>query len=151
MLPPVQFCMMKSKNRCHLQLHSSCELLLKALPTPLAAALRGLVVSNIFGPYDARLLRRSFVHLNQLVTLRVGATSGMLLDTQLGALPEPWGALNLPLACAFFGPGTRSTMVNSPHESAPNHLSPSQTQVDGFIVLGGERDSDFCSVVSFGD
>jgi len=37
----------------------------------------GLVVSNIFGPYDARLLRRSFVHLKQPVTLRVGATSGM--------------------------------------------------------------------------
>ena len=39
----------------------------------------GLVVSNIFGPYDARLLRRSFVHLKQPVTLRVGATSGMSL------------------------------------------------------------------------
>lgn len=37
----------------------------------------GLMVSNIFGPYDARLLRRSFVHLKQAVTLRVGATSGM--------------------------------------------------------------------------
>ena len=35
------------------------------------------MVSNIFGPYDARLLRRSFVHLNQPVTLRVGATSGL--------------------------------------------------------------------------
>ena len=37
------------------------------------------MVSNIFGPYDARLLRRSFVHLKQAVTLRVGATSGMRL------------------------------------------------------------------------
>eukprot|EP00913_Durusdinium_trenchii_P002080 g1922.t1 len=37
----------------------------------------GVVVPNIFGPYDARLLRRSFVQLEQAVTLRVGATAGM--------------------------------------------------------------------------
>merc|ERR1712113_678611 len=37
----------------------------------------GLVVSNIFGPYDARLLRRSFTQLGQKVQLRVGATSGL--------------------------------------------------------------------------
>jgi len=37
----------------------------------------GLMVANIFGPYDARLLRRSFIHLGQKVQLRVGATSGM--------------------------------------------------------------------------
>jgi len=37
----------------------------------------GVVVSNIFGPYDARLLRRSFIHLAQKVQLRVGATAGM--------------------------------------------------------------------------
>jgi short subunit dehydrogenase-like uncharacterized protein len=37
----------------------------------------GLMVSNIFGQYDARLLRRSFAHLGQKVHLRVGATTGM--------------------------------------------------------------------------
>lgn len=35
------------------------------------------MVSNLFGPYDARLLRRSFVQRNQQVTLRVGASSGL--------------------------------------------------------------------------
>lgn len=37
----------------------------------------GLVVPNIFGPYDARLLRRTFTQLGQKVHLRVGASSGM--------------------------------------------------------------------------
>lgn len=37
----------------------------------------GLIVSNIFGPYDARLLRRSFTERNLKVNLRVGATSTM--------------------------------------------------------------------------
>jgi len=37
----------------------------------------GLVVANIFGPYDARLLRRSFVRLGQKVELRVGSASSM--------------------------------------------------------------------------
>lgn len=34
-------------------------------------------MSNLFGPYDARLLRRSFVQRNQQVTLRVGASTGL--------------------------------------------------------------------------
>ena len=33
----------------------------------------GLIVPNLFGPYDARLMRRSFVGRNQTVHLRVGA------------------------------------------------------------------------------
>lgn len=37
----------------------------------------GLVVANIFGPYDARLLRRSFTHLGQKVQLRVGSYTSM--------------------------------------------------------------------------
>jgi len=35
----------------------------------------GPVVANIFGPYDARLLRRTFSHLGQKVQLRVGAAT----------------------------------------------------------------------------
>jgi len=37
----------------------------------------GLVVKNLFGVYDARLMRRSFTHLEQKVQLRVGASTGM--------------------------------------------------------------------------
>jgi len=37
----------------------------------------GLMVPNIFGPYDARLLRRSFAHLGQKVQLRVGAATSL--------------------------------------------------------------------------
>merc|ERR1719373_778511 len=36
-----------------------------------------MIVSNLFGPYDGRLLRRSFVNLKQNVSLRVGSTAGM--------------------------------------------------------------------------
>lgn len=36
----------------------------------------GMVVENLFGPYDARLLRRTFVLLDQKVKLRVGSTTG---------------------------------------------------------------------------
>eukprot|EP00933_Yihiella_yeosuensis_P004583 TRINITY_DN108953_c0_g1_i1.p1 TRINITY_DN108953_c0_g1~~TRINITY_DN108953_c0_g1_i1.p1 ORF type:complete len:422 (+),score=95.79 TRINITY_DN108953_c0_g1_i1:58-1323(+) len=37
----------------------------------------GVIVENIFGPYDARLLRKSFTRRGQKVKLRVGATAGM--------------------------------------------------------------------------
>lgn len=37
----------------------------------------GLVAPNVFGPYDARLLRRTFTHLGQKVHLRVGADTSL--------------------------------------------------------------------------
>jgi short subunit dehydrogenase-like uncharacterized protein len=56
----------------------------------------GLVVSNIFGPYDARLLRRSFTHLEQKVQLRVGASTGMYpkWTAFLAAHPGSWTKLS---------------------------------------------------------
>eukprot|EP00931_Biecheleriopsis_adriatica_P104545 TRINITY_DN79207_c0_g1_i1.p1 TRINITY_DN79207_c0_g1~~TRINITY_DN79207_c0_g1_i1.p1 ORF type:complete len:179 (+),score=37.85 TRINITY_DN79207_c0_g1_i1:22-537(+) len=55
----------------------------------------GLVVPNIFGPYDARLLRRSFTHLGQKVQLRVGAYTGMYpkWTAFLAAHPGSWSKL----------------------------------------------------------
>lgn len=55
----------------------------------------GLVVKNIFGPYDARLLRRSFTHLKQKVRLRVGATSSLYprWTAFLAAHPGSWSKL----------------------------------------------------------
>eukprot|EP00929_Paragymnodinium_shiwhaense_P034311 TRINITY_DN18693_c0_g2_i2.p1 TRINITY_DN18693_c0_g2~~TRINITY_DN18693_c0_g2_i2.p1 ORF type:complete len:333 (-),score=59.59 TRINITY_DN18693_c0_g2_i2:304-1302(-) len=55
----------------------------------------GLVVANIFGPYDARLLRRSFVHLGQKVELRVGATPGLYAKWTafLASHPGAWSKL----------------------------------------------------------
>merc|ERR1712039_768197 len=55
----------------------------------------GMIVSNIFGPYDARLLRRSFTHLGQKVQLRVGATAGMYSKWTafIAAHPGSWSSL----------------------------------------------------------
>merc|ERR1712151_1039782 len=52
----------------------------------------GLMVANIFGPYDARLLRRSFTHLGQKVQLRVGAATGLYpkWTAFLAAHPGAW-------------------------------------------------------------
>jgi len=55
----------------------------------------GLVIANIFGPYDARLLRRSFAHLGQKVQLRVGASAGMYpkWTAFLASHPDSWTKL----------------------------------------------------------
>lgn len=55
----------------------------------------GLMVANLFGPYDARLMRRSFTHLGQKVQLRVGATSGMYAKWSafLAGHPGSWSKL----------------------------------------------------------
>merc|ERR1712110_1078349 len=55
----------------------------------------GLMVANIFGPYDARLLRRTFTHLGQKVHLRVGATAGMYpkWTAFLASHPGSWSNL----------------------------------------------------------
>ncbi|CAE7945077.1 unnamed protein product [Symbiodinium sp. KB8] len=62
----------------------------------------GLVVANIFGPYDARLMRRSFSHLGQAVELRVGSSSGMY---------PRWGAFIAE------HPGSWSTLTQCPTKS----------------------------------
>merc|ERR1719446_1208859 len=56
----------------------------------------GMVVANIFGPYDARLLRRSFTHLGQKVELRVGATAGLYpkWTAFLAEHPGSWSKLS---------------------------------------------------------
>eukprot|EP00928_Gymnodinium_smaydae_P043312 TRINITY_DN29043_c0_g1_i1.p1 TRINITY_DN29043_c0_g1~~TRINITY_DN29043_c0_g1_i1.p1 ORF type:complete len:415 (-),score=54.15 TRINITY_DN29043_c0_g1_i1:221-1465(-) len=50
---------------------------LEGMSYPSYVSGEGMIVSNIFGPYDARLLRRSFVQLGQKVKLRVGATASL--------------------------------------------------------------------------
>jgi len=56
----------------------------------------GLVVANIFGPYDARLLRRSFTLRGLPVRLRVGASASMYPKwiAFLAAHPGSWGSLS---------------------------------------------------------
>jgi len=51
----------------------------------------GVIVGNLFGPYDARLLRRTFAHLGQAVELRVGATP-LMYSTWTGFLAEHPGS-----------------------------------------------------------
>ena len=55
----------------------------------------GEVVANIFGPYDARLLRRTFTHKGQTVKLRVGALPSMYTKWTafLAEHPTAWKTL----------------------------------------------------------
>jgi len=55
----------------------------------------GMVVSNMFGPYDARLLRRSFTQKGQRVQLRVGATPSVYSKWTAFLLRHPgsWSSL----------------------------------------------------------
>lgn len=62
----------------------------------------GPVVSNIFGPYDARLMRRTFTDKEQRVHLRVGARPKMYTDWTafLASHPKSWSSLT---ACPSAG------------------------------------------------
>lgn len=55
----------------------------------------GVVVANLFGPYDARLLRRTFTQRQQLVKLRVGSPPSLYTKWTafLAAHPKSWGSL----------------------------------------------------------
>lgn len=55
----------------------------------------GLVVSNLFGPYDARLLRRTFTQLGQEVRLKVGSPPTMYTEWSafIAEHPGSWSSL----------------------------------------------------------
>lgn len=84
----------------------------------------GLVVSNIFGPYDARLLRRSFVHLNQPVTLRVGATSGLYPKWAafLAEHPGSWSKLTQCPTESVYKDGSWSYRFHATSGSHSSHI-----------------------------
>eukprot|EP00971_Amphidinium_carterae_P216029 4288106-Amphidinium_carterae.1 len=56
----------------------------------------GLVVKNLFGEYDARLLRRTFTSLGQKVALRVGSAASMYPKWTgfIAAHPGSWSKLS---------------------------------------------------------
>jgi hypothetical protein len=55
----------------------------------------GLIIANLFGPYDARLLRRTFTQRQQRVRLRVGATPEMYAKWSafVALHPKGWSSL----------------------------------------------------------
>ena len=53
------------------------DTLVEGMEYPRVEPGEGLIVPNLFGPYDARLLRRAFVQRGQAVQLRVGARAHM--------------------------------------------------------------------------
>lgn len=74
---------------------------------PSWVAAEGVVVPSIFGAYDARLLRRAFVHHGQRVRLRVGAAPGMYARWAafLAIHPSGWGSLTSCPAPVLFEKG----------------------------------------------
>lgn len=63
---------------------------------PVRVSGEGEIVNNIFGPYDARLLRRSFVLRDQHIHLRVGAQPKMYEDWAafIAEHPLSWKSLS---------------------------------------------------------
>ena len=62
---------------------------------PAFARDEGVLVENLFGPYDARLMRRSFVALGQRVALRVGSPPSLYANwiSFLLRHPAAWSSL----------------------------------------------------------
>lgn len=89
-----------------LRLDSSVE----GMTYPSYVSGEGLVVSNIFGPYDARLMRRTFSRLGQRVRLRVGAAASLYpkWTAFLAAHPGSWSSLAKCPSKAVFDGGSWS-------------------------------------------
>jgi len=68
----------------------------------------GFMVENIFGPYDARLLHRSFAHLGQKVHLRVAATPTLYAKWTafIAEHPGSWSNLTKCPTQAIFDDGS---------------------------------------------
>ena len=71
------------------------DTLVEGMRFPAVVRGEGLLVPNLFGPYDARLMRRSFVRRNQTVALRAGATPTLYAEWLALILrhPSAWGSL----------------------------------------------------------
>lgn len=71
------------------------DTLVEGMHYPRLVHREGLIVENLFGPYDARLMRRSFVTRNQSVALRVGATPSVYTKwlALIAAHPGAWSSL----------------------------------------------------------
>ena len=67
----------------------------EGMSLPSVVAHEGVVVPNLFGPFDARLMRRSFVRRGQAVALRVGATPTLYTSWAafLARHPGSWKSL----------------------------------------------------------
>jgi len=63
---------------------------LTGLKRPMWDDEEGLIVPNVFGPYDARVLRRTFAELNQKVHLREGAPAKMYAKWSAFLLSHPF-------------------------------------------------------------
>jgi len=68
----------------------------------------GLVIANVFGPYDARLLRRSFTSRGLPVRLRVGASANLYPKwiSFLAAHPGSWGSLSKCPSSSLYNDGS---------------------------------------------
>ena len=71
------------------------DTLVEGMRFPAYVRHEGIVVPNLFGPYDARLVRRSFTQRGQNVTLRVASTPAQYAAWSefLLAHPGSWGSL----------------------------------------------------------
>ena len=80
------------------------DTLVEGMKYPRVELGEGLIVPNLFGPYDARLLRRAFVQRGQVVKLRVGARADMY---------SSWGEFLLehPLSWASIGKCPTRTLL----------------------------------------
>jgi hypothetical protein len=69
--------------------------LVEGMKYPAIVKGEGVIVGNLFGPYDARLLRRSFVLNEEAVHLRVGATPALYARwlAFLASHPLSWPSL----------------------------------------------------------
>mmetsp|Transcript_76742 Transcript_76742/g.238322 ORF Transcript_76742/g.238322 Transcript_76742/m.238322 type:complete len:412 (-) Transcript_76742:197-1432(-) len=113
----------------------------------------GPVVQNLFGPYDARLLRRSFARLSQRVHLRVGAPPSMYAEWSAFLLEHPgsWSTLakcptpaileggrwRMRVRASAGGAGSAATVVLS-GPGDPGYVFTASGLAEGGLCLAGK-------------
>lgn len=96
----------------------------------------GPVVSNLFGPYDARLLRRTFTRLGQRIQARFGAPPSMYTKWTafLAVHPGAWSSLSKCPAPPVYDGGSWSYRFRA---SVANSSATSE------VLLSGKKDPGY--------
>lgn len=112
------------------------DTVVEGLKLPSWDSQEGAVVSNIFGPYDSRLLRSSFSHLGQRVHARFGAPPSMYTKWTafLAVHPGAWSSLSKCPAPSVYDGGSWKYRFRA---------SVSSSKATSEVLLSGRKDPGY--------
>ena len=120
------------------------DTLVEGMHYPALVASEGLVVPNLFGPYDARLMRRSLTRRNQSVHLRVGATPKVYTEWAALILKHPgaWPSLTTCPADVLMRDGKWKYKVKATTTTAADGRAPAPA-TSATVTLSGAGDPGY--------